>query len=82
MKLVCFIISIVIGYNLEKLYILECPLKAISGLDNCNHIKELYLYENEIKKIENINHLHKMEVLWLNGNKISRVFFKYIYFSN
>lgn len=73
--LVYSIIFTQIGYNLEKLYILECPLKAISGLDNCKHITELYLYENEIKKIENINHLHKLETLWLNGNKISKVYF-------
>ncbi|RUS71694.1 hypothetical protein EGW08_020538 [Elysia chlorotica] len=59
--------------NLEELWIAECQLKKIEGLESCKVLSKLYLYGNLITAIENIGHLSNISVLWLNNNQIKNI---------
>ncbi|XP_039271513.2 leucine-rich repeat-containing protein 9-like [Styela clava] len=59
--------------ELRELWIAECQLKTIHGLENNKRISKLYLYDNQIEKIENIAHLHALDILWLSKNKLKRI---------
>ncbi|KAK4822727.1 LOW QUALITY PROTEIN: hypothetical protein QYF61_019724, partial [Mycteria americana] len=58
---------------LKELWIAECCLVKIDGLQKRVNLQKVYLYCNEISRIENLEALTKLSVLWLNNNLIKNI---------
>ncbi|KAM6075497.1 LOW QUALITY PROTEIN: leucine-rich repeat-containing protein 9 [Chlamydotis macqueenii] len=58
---------------LKELWIAECCLGKIHGLQKCVNLQKLYLYCNEIYRTENQEALTKLNVLNLNGSSLSKL---------
>ena len=50
---------------LEELWITECLLTAIEGLDSCAKLRSLHLFDNRIHNVNNLQHLIKLQASWL-----------------
>lgn len=59
--------------DLKEVWIAECQLKAICGLEKNKKISRLYLYDNQIEKMENLSHLQSLDVLWLSKNRLKQI---------
>jgi len=56
---------------LEELWVMECNLVDISGLQNTN-LRKLILSCNKIPTIgDNLSHLSRLQTLWLNDNQLT-----------
>ena len=54
---------------LEELWVTECRLTAIEGLDACAQLQRLHLFDNRIQKIDNLHHLTGLQASWPNASK-------------
>ena len=49
---------------LEELWVTECQLTAIEGLDSCAKLQRLHLFDNRIQRIDNLHHLTGLQASW------------------
>eukprot|EP01105_Mastigella_eilhardi_P018317 TRINITY_DN4229_c0_g1_i6.p1 TRINITY_DN4229_c0_g1~~TRINITY_DN4229_c0_g1_i6.p1 ORF type:complete len:1372 (+),score=295.00 TRINITY_DN4229_c0_g1_i6:107-4117(+) len=59
--------------QLEVLWVAECGITKIEGLDALLNLKRLYLYSNQIETMDNLSHLTQLKTLWLCSNRITSV---------
>ena len=59
--------------TLEILWVCECKLSYIGGLDQLTALRKLFLYSNNIKKISGLSNLTKLDTLWLCENDIYQI---------
>lgn len=48
--------------SLTELWVVECQLQTISGLDSCRCLRKLLLYDNKFEHVPSLGHPHQLEV--------------------
>ncbi len=69
--LVTRIHSLECSYRLTRLWLSECQLTEIRGLQECRLLQTLVLDGNRIRRIQGLERLDSLTQLWLNGNELT-----------
>jgi hypothetical protein len=69
--LVTRIHSLECSYRLTRLWLAECQLTEIRGLQECRLLQTLVLDGNRIQRIQGLERLENLQQLWLNSNELT-----------
>ncbi|CAD5224468.1 unnamed protein product [Bursaphelenchus okinawaensis] len=64
-----------VSETLEELWICECTLSDLGGLETCVKVRKLYLYSNQISDASLLSSLKSLEVLWIQDNRLTSLQF-------
>ncbi|CAD5231908.1 unnamed protein product [Bursaphelenchus xylophilus] len=64
-----------VAETLEELWICECSLDDIAGMEACTKIRRLYLYSNRIHDASVLSYLKSLDILWIQDNQLDSLEF-------